>query len=113
MDAAKLTELREALLTRAAEIRAEDDATEAERAPVELDQQMVGRLSRMDALQIQAMAKETSRRRAGELRRIAAALARIEEGEYGYCVECGEEIAVRRLELDPAAPLCINCASGR
>lgn len=113
MDARKLTEFREALLRLAEEIRAGDDATAPERAPVELDQQSVGRLSRMDALQVQAMAMETSRRRAGELRRIAAALARMEAGEYGYCVECGEEIAVRRLELDPAAPLCIECASGR
>jgi DnaK suppressor protein len=48
-----------------------------------------------------------------ELRRIAAALARIDEGEYGTCLECGEEIAVRRLEFTPAAPLCIGCASGK
>ena len=67
----------------------------------------------MDALQVQAMALETSRRRAVELRRIAAALARIDEGDYGACLECGEEIAVRRLELTPAAPLCIACASGK
>jgi len=46
------------------------------------------------------------------LRRIAAALARIDEGEFGYCIKCGDEIASRRLELDPAAPLCISCASG-
>ena len=113
MHAAKLTDLREALLKHAAEIRADDDAVSAERAPVELDQQSVGRLSRMDALQVQAMAMETSRRRAGELKRIAAALTRMQAGEYGYCVECGEEIAVRRLELDPATPLCIHCASGK
>ena len=113
MDAAKLAELREALLKVAAETRAEDDAAAAERAPVELDQQSVGRLSRMDALQVQAMAQATSRRRAGELKRVAAALERMEAGEYGYCVECGEEIAMRRLELDPATPLCIQCASGR
>ncbi len=113
MDAEKLTELREALLRIAEEIRASDDATSASRAPVELDQQSVGRLSRMDALQVQAMAMETSRRRAGELKRIAAALARMDEGEYGYCAECGEEIAARRLELDPATPLCVECASGR
>ncbi len=113
MDAARLGEFREALLKLATEFRAEDEAAAGERAPVELDQQSVGRLSRMDALQVQAMAQETSRRRAAELRRIAAALARMEEGEYGYCVECGEEIAVRRLELDPATPLCINCASGK
>ena len=113
MDAGKLKEFRKTLHTLAAQIRAADAETEGERAPVELDQQAVGRLSRMDALQVQAMALETSRRRGLELRRIATALARIDEGEYGYCLECGEEIAVRRLELAPAAPLCIACASGK
>ncbi len=113
MDAGKLKEFRETLHALAAQIRSADAETEGERAPVELDQQAVGRLSRMDALQVQAMALETSRRRGVELRRIAAALARIDEGEYGYCLVCGDEIAARRLELDPAAPLCIGCASGK
>ena len=113
MDARKLKEFRQALHVLAAQIREADARTEGERAPVELDQQAVGRLSRMDALQVQAMALETSRRRTAELRRIAAALARIDEGDYGYCVKCGDEIAVRRLELNPAVPLCIGCASGK
>ncbi len=113
MDAGKLKEFRETLHVLAAQISAADAQTEGERAPVELDQQAVGRLSRMDALQVQAMALETSRRRAVELRRIAAALARIDEGDYGTCLECGEKIALRRLELAPAAPLCIGCASGK
>jgi DnaK suppressor protein len=113
MDAEKLKVFRESLLALDAQIRAADAETEGERAPVELDQQAVGRLSRMDALQVQAMALATSRRRGVELRRIATALTRIGEGEYGYCIECGEEIAARRLELDPAAPLCIDCASGK
>lgn len=112
MDDARLRHFRERLVALAEEIRASEQATSAERAPVELDQQSVGRLSRMDALQVQAMALETSRRRSGELQRIATALERIETGEYGYCVECGEEIPVRRLELDPAAPMCVQCASG-
>jgi DnaK suppressor protein len=78
---------------------------------VKLDQSSVGRLSRMDALQGQAMSQERGRRRALELQRIAAALCRVEAGDYGDCVRCGEEIAIPRLELDPAAPLCIQCAS--
>jgi len=84
-----------------------DDAA----ATVQLDQSSVGRLSRMGALQGQAMAQEQERRRALELQRIDAALRRIEAGEFGDCVRCGEEIAGKRLDLDPATPLCINCAS--
>ena len=57
------------------------------------------------------MSLEAKRRRQVELQKITAALQRMEEGEYGYCLRCGEEIAVKRLELDPGAPLCIACAS--
>jgi DnaK suppressor protein len=113
MDAEKLKEYRKTLRALDAQIRAAEAETSSEREPVELDQQAVGRLSRMDALQVQAMAQETSRRRKMQLRRITAALARIGEGEFGYCLECGEEIAVRRLELDLTAPLCINCTTGK
>jgi len=113
MDAERLAEFREALHSLDCQIRAQEKETADQRAPVELDQQSVGRLSRMDALQVQAMAQETSRRRALALRRIAAALQRIDEGEFGYCINCGEEIPHRRLELDPAAPMCVDCASGR
>ena len=85
-------------------------AHEDESDPVEVDQSRVGRLSRMDALQSQAMAVEVERRRELELARIESALERIEQGEYGNCVSCGEPIAPRRLELDPATPLCVSCA---
>jgi DnaK suppressor protein len=79
--------------------------------PVALDQSSVGRLSRMDAMQSQAMAQETARRRKVQLVRIKAALERIEEGEYGYCAVCDEDINIKRLEVDPAAPFCVSCAS--
>ena len=80
---------------------------------VELDQTSVGRLSRMDALQGQAMSRERQRRRQLESQQITAALRRIETGDYGYCASCGEDIALPRLEHDPAIPLCIDCASAR
>lgn len=78
---------------------------------VELDQTRVGRLSRMDALQAQAMSKETGRRRRQKLMQIENALKRIENDDYGYCQECGEDIAPARLEVDPTVLLCIQCAS--
>lgn len=78
---------------------------------VKLDQTSVGRLSRMDALQSQAMLKEASRRREQSLRDISKALARIESGDYGYCEECGEGIAEKRLQINPTAIYCIECSS--
>ena len=98
-----LVEEREALL-RASASTAED------RAPVELDQQAVGRSSRMDAIQVRAMAEASETRRQGRLQRIDAALKRIDDGSYGECLECGEPIPPRRLEIDPAVPLCVSCA---
>ncbi len=80
-------------------------------AVVELDQTKVGRLSRMDALQAQAMAKASGQRRAALLREIGAALRRIEDGNYGDCQRCDEPINPRRLDADPTARLCIDCAS--
>lgn len=112
MDETRLEQIRQRLLTRRDELRSLSDTTAESRKPVELDQQSVGRLSRMDALQGQAMAQETERRRASELQRIEAALARLDAGDYGFCIACGEEIADKRLELDPTAPLCIDCARG-
>lgn len=45
-----------------------------------------------------------------EIRMIEAALDRIRQGTYGDCVNCGEAIEQRRLDLVPATPLCADCA---
>ena len=82
-------------------------------APVELDQTRQGRLSRMDAMQGQAMARATDERRRHEVARLKAALTRIDGGEFGECSECGDPIAGKRLRSDPAATLCVDCASAR
>jgi DnaK suppressor protein len=102
----KLLALKQSLL------KAQETGDQAEQT-VELDQACVGRLSRMDALQAQAMSIETGRRRREKLRQIEGALQRIEADEYGYCQECGEDIAAARLDFDPTALLCIQCASAR
>ncbi|WP_050602547.1 TraR/DksA C4-type zinc finger protein [Ruegeria sp. 6PALISEP08] len=81
-------------------------------AVVELDQQAVGRLSRMDALQNQAMAKAQQANRDIEGSRLQAALVRLDEEEYGYCEDCGERIPDGRLKLDLAAGRCVSCAAG-
>ncbi len=81
-------------------------------AAVDLDQSKVGRLSRMDALQKQAMSQEVDRRRQMELTRIISALHRIEEDEFGYCITCGEDIEGKRLKLNPSLPQCAKCATG-
>ena len=102
---------RALLQAEAQDLETAERDTADDRRPVELDQQSVGRLARMDAMQVQAMATAQSRRRAGRLKRVKAALARFDEDEFGFCQGCGEEIAEKRLDLDPATPLCVSCAS--
>lgn len=77
---------------------------------VELDQTRMGRLSRMDAMRAQAMSQELGRRREMMLRQIAAAIERIDNGNFGLCQTCEEPIHPKRLEFDATVLLCIQCA---
>lgn len=92
------------------EIAAASRQTEARRKPVELDQQSVGRLSRMDAMQQQAMAAAQEARRHARARAIAAALRRLGGAEFGWCEECGDFIGLDRLDIDPTLLRCRDCA---
>jgi DnaK suppressor protein len=105
-----LAAIRAGLENELAALTAAREASEAARDPVALDQQSVGRLSRMDAMQVQAMAHAVESLRQGRDARIKAALKRLDEGEYGYCVACGEDIPAKRLELDAATARCVGCS---
>lgn len=107
-----LIDLRSRLIARLEALRSSSETTSDSRKPVELDQTTVGRLSRMDAMQVQAMAQASERMREQEAARIKAALKRIDDGEFGYCASCGDAIAPKRLAIDPTVPVCIRCASG-
>ena len=100
------------LMSRRHELEQANKLAVQSRDAVQLDQTSVGRVSRIDAIQRQEMAKAGEQRRLNEISRIVAALRRIELGEYGECLKCGDEIAVKRLGFDPSAPLCIACAKG-
>ncbi|QHD69665.1 hypothetical protein GS397_23260 [Sphingobium yanoikuyae] len=101
---------REKLLLLKQMLLAREEMSKEGRAPVTLEQDSVGRLSRIDAMQVQAMALAQQRRRESERAAIDAALRRIEEGEFGYCITCGEEIAEARLFNLPSVASCIECA---
>lgn len=98
------------LLARRASLEQDAELGEQASATVELDQSRVGRLSRMGAMQGQAISQEAQRQRELKLRQIATALQRIDAGDYGYCTDCDEPIAEARLEVEPSAPRCIACA---
>lgn len=100
----ELIALRDAL---EAGLRAADEGAR----PVDLDQP-IGRVSRVDALQQQAMA--VANRKSAELRlaQVRRALGAVKEGEYGFCRKCEEPIGCRRLASKPEAPFCVDCQAG-
>ena len=106
-------EMRRRLLSELAEIEALSETSAGARSTVTLDQQSVGRLSRMDAMQGQAMARASEQRRRARISMIKAALQRIEDGDYGICEECGEDIPAGRLAIDPVVTACVTCAENR
>ncbi len=112
MDDVNLSDFRQLIQKKLAEIDKENTLGAESQQTVELDQQSVGRLSRMDALQAQAMARAHQVRRDGLRQALLQALLRIKEGEFGYCSDCGDLISYARLELNPALQLCIGCARG-
>lgn len=83
-------------------------------------QQVLGELDAHDAKDWEEMATEREGDEVledlgsaarNEIRMIDAALARMDEGEYGYCVSCGDAIAEERLDLVPATPFCAKHAA--
>ena len=101
---------RERVADELASIEALMETTADDQNPVQLDQQSSGRLTRMDAMQRQAMASETQRRRKLRRLQLQQTLKRLDEGEFGYCADCGNEIPAGRLDVDPAFHLCVKCA---
>lgn len=99
---------------RLANLEAEEATARAGREQVTLDQTSVGRLSRMDALQRQAMAQATARRRSAEIARLTDAAQRLADTpeEFGWCEDCGEPVGMRRLEADPSLRRCMECMRG-
>lgn len=109
MSPAELQELVAELTQRRVDLLATIASMESSSRPVELDQTTQGRLSRIDAISQQQMARAGRANLVTEVSRIDAALGRVERGSYGLCCRCGEEIDIERLRADSAAPFCIDC----
>jgi DnaK suppressor protein len=78
--------------------------------PVQLDQQVQGRLSRMDALQQQAMSQAGERQARRHLQSVERALQAMQEEDFGYCRRCEYCIGFLRLKARPDSFLCVKCA---
>lgn len=98
-----------------AEANEEMEQLTAASQPVTLDQQSVGRVSRIDAIQQQQMAKARLLQVKQRLLGLKNASLRLVQGldtelEYGYCESCDEPILFERLQFNPAVLRCIKCA---
>ena len=107
----QLEQQRHSLLTKKQELEALLASSDADTRPVTLDQQSVGRVSRIDAIQQQQMALANQQQSTQLLKRIELALQRIDSAEYGCCLQCEEPIAFARLQAQPFAGLCLDCQS--
>jgi DnaK suppressor protein len=106
---AQLTELRLELERQLAKLEKSMTVTDEALKTVDLDQTAVGRLSRMDSLQSQGMAKGLRVRETVALALIQDAIRRVEGGSYGICTACNGEIAFERLFVFPESPTCVAC----
>jgi len=77
--------------------------------PVVLDQDSVGRLSRIDAIQQQKMVEANRQRQTIRLVQVKAALNAMESEEYGVCRRCEEPIGWPRLNAKPESTICLDC----
>ena len=110
MNEKELIEFKDRLLQYRQSLLETSEANESAADTVELDQTRQGRLSRMDALQGQAMSIAALNRRNKELKKVDQALERIQDNDFGYCEMCDEEIGAKRLEINPTVTHCIHCA---
>ena len=110
MKKALLDDLKKSLETRLDEITEELETAKANSRPVELDQQAVGRVSRIDAIQQQQIHLNSLKNLESQRQLIEAALSRVKTDDYGYCLQCEELIEEKRLIARPESPICLKCA---
>lgn len=104
----QLEQFQERLLAMGAQIDALLTQTESDTKPVDLELP-IGRLTRIDAIQMQAMAQQNRRQLEIRGQQVAAALSAFRSGTYGLCRHCKGPISLRRLEVLPETPFCLDC----
>ena len=102
-------DLRQQLLQMQKDLEHQLNISEAAAGIVVLDQTAVGRISRMDAMQHQSMARSTREKATLRLKKVKLALQDINNDEYGYCKKCDECITLPRLLAQPEANFCLSC----
>lgn len=113
LTAGQIAELRSALESASQQLNEQLASNKGASDAVALDQTLVGRVSRIDAMQQQQMAVSTRKQAELQLQRVRLALAACDSGDYGFCKRCDEAIGYPRLRARPETPLCISCQNLR
>ena len=106
----ELNEIKESLVRLEQELLQEIESAKINSQPVVLDQQSVGRLSRIDAIQQQEMHISSLRRLQQRLALVKKAFERLTTGDFGFCINCEEPLTFKRLKARPESPVCTACA---
>lgn len=106
-----ISALQELLEAELESLQSQMDQQHARASTVELDQTRLGRLSRLDAIQSQAMAQAAKTRTKQRILLLHATLQRMQEDDFGMCATCGEAIVFARLQVNPTVRLCMTCAT--
>lgn len=106
---AQTAELRHELEGQLSKLEKSMVVTDEALKTVELDQAAVGRLSRMDSLQNQGMAKGLRERELVRLAQIQEAIKRLDAGTYGICTGCSGAVVFERLLVFPESATCSRC----
>jgi DnaK suppressor protein len=106
------TTIRDELLRSLTRLERSISANGSAARPRDLEQDTVGRLSRIEALMSQGLTATLAAREKAQLEQILSALRRLEEGTYGVCNGCGAAIPIERLMVFPETLACAACACG-
>lgn len=111
MDESRKDELRNKIEEELKGLKSSVASLEEQVKPVSPDASL-GRLTRLDNMNNQAVARDSLSKAKVRILKLERALKRMDDPDFGYCEECGEEIPLRRLMLLPESTLCVGCAEG-
>jgi DnaK suppressor protein len=101
-------DFRPKIVARIAELNASLASTKEDTEAIAPDV-AIGRLSRLDSMQMQQMAVGMQARMREEIKQLKEALQRIDRGRFGTCELCRKDIPLERLEFQLDATICVNC----
>ena len=109
MENSKYIELKKIILSELKALEENLNNARGSSKVIELDQQLIGRLSRIDSIQDKEMSKANLSRRTERKSQLLKVLERLKENDFGFCIDCDEEIDMRRLRVNPIVRKCFSC----